>query len=379
MLLYNFNNTVIDLSTFISISDDLININNELLINNYKNYYTITDFEKYLNGSYQELNYDFEIIQIFLNNAFFKIYSKITDLEIFHKLFDDIILSEELIKVYKAYNNIKNKIFTNDSIKSFYNYNIEFKNNINSFNNNFLINWNKDFFNWKENYSTFRITNSFVNLSNSEILHYIKSDYNIFELDVKASDLLFVLFLSFLHNKNKDLLKKIYNSGVYNIVKSLESENYNDRKLELLISLYSITKNTILSVEQKNIIKELNLEYLVNYLINNEQIILCNGIKRKNEHPIAIYGQSATSIFIRHIINSLKIYLEKNNKGKIIYSKYDSIVFEYIDDIFDINKFFVYINGTSFNFCGKDYLIDENMENIFNMIFRKNYKIKKLK
>lgn len=379
MLLYNFNNTVIDLSTFISISDDLININNELLINNYKNYYTITDFEKYLNGSYQELNYDFEIIQIFLNNAFFKIYSKITDLEIFHKLFDDIILSEELIKVYKAYNNIKNKIFTNDSIKSFYNYNIEFKNNINSFNNNFLINWNKDFFNWKENYSTFRITNSFVNLSNSEILHYIKSDYNIFELDVKASDLLFVLFLSFLHNKNKDLLKKIYNSGVYNIVKSLESENYNDKKLELLISLYSITKNTILSVEQKNIIKELNLEYLVNYLINNEQIILCNGIKRKNEHPIAIYGQSATSIFIRHIINSLKIYLEKNNKGKIIYSKYDSIVFEYIDDIFDINKFFVYINGTSFNFCGKDYLIDENMENIFNMIFRKNYKIKKLK
>jgi len=379
MLLYNFNNTVIDLSTFISISDDLININNELLINNYKNYYTITDFEKYLNGSYQELNYDFEIIQIFLNNAFFKIYSKITDLEIFHKLFDDIILSEELIKVYKAYNNIKNKIFTNDSIKSFYNYNIEFKNNINSFNNNFLINWNKDFFNWKENYSTFRITNSFVNLSNSEILHYIKSDYNIFELDVKASDLLFVLFLSFLHNKNKDLLKKIYNSGVYNIVKSLESENYNDKKLELLISLYSITKNTILSVEQKNIIKELNLEYLVNYLINNEQIILCNGIKRKNEHPIAIYGQSATSIFIRHIINSLKIYLEKNNKGKIIYSKYDSIVFEYIDDIFDINKFFVYINGTSFNFCGKDYLIDENIENIFNMIFRKNYKIKKLK
>ena len=376
MLLYNFNNQIIDLSTFISINK---NDNYDLLLNPAINHYTYEDFLNYLNGSYN-LNSEFEIIREFNNSPFFHIYNKVRDLNLFRELFEDIFHSFELIRTYNASEKIRNEIFRNESIKSFYKYNIEFRNNINYFNNDFLVNWNnREFFNWKENYSTFRITNSFVTLPNNEIKQYIKSDKKIFELDVKASDLLFILFLSFLQNKNKDLINKIYKHGVYNIVKSLEAKEYKDRKLELLILLYSITKNTILSIEQKNIIKELNLEYLVDYLLNNDYIYLCNGIKRKNEHPIAIYGQSATSIFIRLIINSLKRYLDENNLGRILYSKFDSIIFEFDEKEFDFNKFFVYIKDVNFNFCGKDYLMTEEYEKLFNIVFRKNYLIRELK
>ena len=376
MLLYNFNNQIIDLSTFIKIDNTS---NYDLLLNPAYNQYTYEDLSNYLNGSYN-LKDEFETIREFNNSPFFRIYNKVRDLNLFRELFEDIFPSLELIRAYKASEKIRNEIFRNESIKSFYKYNLEFRNNTLKFDNNFLINWNnKEFFNWKENYSTFRITNSFVTLPNSEIRQYIKSDKKIFELDVKASDLLFILFLSFFQNKNKELLNKIYKYGVYNIVKSLEAKEYQDRKLELLISLYSITKNTILSTEQKNIIKELNLDYLVDYLLNNEYVYLCNGIKRKNEHPIAIYGQSATSIFIRLVINSLKKYLYENNLGKILYSKFDSIIFEFNGKIVDNNKFFVYIKDMNFNFCGKDYLITEEMEKLFNIVFKKNYIIRELK
>ena len=377
MLIYNFNNTLIDLSTFIKLDKPS---NCDLLLNKNEHTYTYDDFSNYLYKDY-DLKSEFEIIKEFNKSPFFTIYKKVNDLITFKELFEDIFNSELFIRAYKASENIKETIFNNESVKSFYNYNLRFRQIVQNLNNDFLVNWtnNNEFFNWKENYSTFRITNSFVTLPNKEIKQYIKSDKFILELDVKASDLLFVLFLSFIQNNNKELLDNIYKNGVYNIVKALEAKEYKDKKLELLISLYSITKNTVLSEEQKSIIKELNLEPFIDYLFNTEYIYLCNGIKRKNEHPVAIYGQSATSIFIRIILNSLHIYLESNKLGKVLYSKFDSIIFEFNTKTFDFNRFFVYIKDINFNFCGKDYKITSEYEKLFNIIFRKNYVIRELK
>lgn len=369
MLLYNFRGQIVDLSTFTEIKyfDGTIPI-----LNDGNFYHTYNDIKNYIDGDeyYKPIEKDFNNIESFLSTPFFKIYNKITDLKIFKSLFLDIVKNADFIKAFKSAEAIQNFVL-NPSVKSFLQYNRKFRNNTNKLNNDWLINWNKDFINWKENYKTFRISNSFINLSNENIKEYIDNK-QIIELDIKASDYLWILLLNYIFNPTEikfNKLKEINKFGVYNSIKSLEHKDYSERKKELLISLYSITDNTNLSNEQKNIIKELDLDNLFDYINNNKTIFLSNGFGKTVNNKLAYIGQTLTSLFLRFLVNN---FFEK--RYNILFSKHDSIFMVEEKDV-DIS---VNLENVCFSWCEKDITITKKDNYLINILLKNNIKIKKI-
>lgn len=381
MLLYNLYGKIIDLSTFI----EQKNFDGSIPILNSGDYYhTYEDIKNYTDGDeyYKSIEKDFNNIQSFLSNPFFKIYNKVKDLDIFKSLFIDIVKDSEFIKVFKSASAICNLVL-NPSVKSFLQYNREFRKTADSIKyQKFISNENNEYFNFRENYATFRISNSFLNISNTvfaETIYLNKTDRTLYELDIKASDWLWITYLNFLLTKNSDLAKKIIDSGVYNQIKIFENQKHSEEKISILASMYSLNDGEKLTKNQADIITTIDIVKFIDYILNNKSIQLGNGFYRTKEYNIAYYGQTSTSIFVmRFLFNAFAKYIHSVG-GEIIFTKHDSIIFECDKDFkFSINDIKLNIKEKYLNFCGENIKISEKMEKILYLFLKSNYNLNKL-
>jgi len=376
MILYKFNSEIIDLITFHK-KDNLTN--KDFIINNDNRFISYCEIKNFLCNDkyYDNILKEFDIIEEFNNNIFFKIYNKVEDFEIFKVLFSETVDENSLLKVKKSIDKI-NKVFNFEDNISFFNfidYYKRYKNNV--FirdSNNINI---KDYY-VKMNYTTFRTSNSFVNKKNKEISELLQcgDDYCIVEFDVRSSDLFFILFTDFLKNRNSELIRKIMNSSVYDVV-DIDVQSYDEKKKEILILLYSYTGGE-LTKKQADIISSLGLEELIDYLDNNESISLINDIKRTVDNKLAYFGQSCTSLYMMIVYNNLRKLIKSFKKdNKILYTKYDSIVACVEKNKIDIlkNDFFVKFDNIFVNYLDNHYIIDSHFEKMFNLIFKRNLKI----
>lgn len=379
-MLYNhLNKYTIDFFNIMGVNIVSDGYKNDLYVNNYKYYHTIDDIRLMVDDDeyYNEILSKFNDVKLYNSDVFFKLYNNIRDVDMFIKLHNDMLTNtDKFINAYKSTEYISRYVINNKSVKSFLNYNLEFRKNVYKFDNKLYFNNIDDsFFNWKENYKTFRISNSFQNMSDSKIIDNIiniDDDEHIIELDIRSADLLFILFLNFLYNRN-DKFKNISNKGVYDSVTVLDQYmDYSEKKKQLLILLYSIEYGKELTEIQKKVIKELDLVDFISYIISNKSICLPNGIYRTKKNNLAYYGQTLTSLMLRIIINSLM------SDYNIILSKHDSIFIKTKKGV-NINDLYIKIYGTYFNFNQEDYFIDEKFEKLFNIMFKKNIKIKQLK
>lgn len=366
MLIYNINNKLYDLSIFKEFPNF---IGKMPILNEFGNYHTYFDLENYFNKDpyYVALNKEFSNIRNFLNLPFFKIYKKIPDIELYKILFSDMVNSKHLIELNKSISEI-NKYINND-VKSFLVYNRIFRNFTSNQKIDFVNN-SSDFYNFRENFSTFRISNSFTSMKNDD---FIKNLYlnkkNVYEIDIKSSDLTWLLFMNFLLFKNEDFFKKIINGGVYELLSS--------DKISSLSTLYSINRENELTTDQKEIIKILDIGEFISYILGSDSILMPNGVFRTEKYNIAYYGQSLTSIFVmRFILLGVNKYLKKIN-GKILYTKHDSIIFEVGEEIENFD-FDVTINGFSINYCGESIIFNKQQEDIFNKYLKRNFRLNKL-
>lgn len=379
MLLYNFHRKIIDLSTFIIIDSFDGNVP---LLNKFDNFYTYSDIQNYLNNDeyYSKIQHHFKIIDKFLQHPFFKIYSKIDDLEIFKKLFIDIVNNSDFISAHKSASEINN-IVLNTSAKSFLKYNLTFRNNFDNLSYINTIKYDKKYFNFKENFSTFRISNSFTSMSNEEFFNQIyvpKSNKKLMEFDVKASDWLWIMFMNYLLTKNKSVASKVISYGVYDLL-DLKNKTYKEEKLSMLTSMYSINREDNLTDMQKYIIEKFDIKQFIEYIVNNKSVVLPNGFIRTSKYAVALYGQTMTSIFVmRFILNEFKKYMD-NVGGTIIFTKHDSILFE-VDRKFEFTKHFKpSIIGYNINYCNKNFTFSETDEKILQIFLENNHKIKEIK
>lgn len=378
MLLYNFHGQVIDLSTFLILSS----FNGEdLILNEYKNYHTYNDIKNYINGDphYSNLTSKFEVISDFLNSPFFKIYSKVTDLNVFKVLFNEIVESSTYISAYKSSEEIRNSI-DSKSIKSFLSYNKTFRDSSSDIMYKKYILNTEEYFNFRENYSTFRISNSFLNISNQEFYNRIytqKANKKLLEFDVKASDWLWILYMNYLMTNNESVASKVAIYGVYEVI-DLQNKTHKEEKVSILASMYSLHKDSIFNEMQEEIISKLDIGKFVSYILSANSVTLPNGFNRTAKYNIALYGQTLTSIFVmRFIFNEFKKYMDEVG-GQIIFTKHDSIIFE-VDDNFEFKKNFKpIIVGECINFCGKDYVFGEREEKILQIFLENNYRIKEI-
>lgn len=381
MLLYNFFGKIIDLSTFKEIKyfDGSIPV-----VNGGDFYHSYDDIKNYIDGDeyYKPIEKYFNGVTSFLNIPFFKIYNKVDDLNIFKSLFIDIVKNSDFIKAYKSASAIC-KFVLNPSVKSFLQYNRDFRiisKMINDRNKDLTDGGN--YFNFRENYATFRISNSFINISNTEFvetLYLNKKNKSLYELDIKASDWLWILYLNYLTTKNSDLAKQIINDGVYNQIKVFDDKTHSEEKLSILASMYSINDGDKLSKTQANIITTIDIVNFIEYILNNKSINLVNGFFRTKEYNIAYYGQTATSIFVmRFLLVSFAEYIYSVG-GRILFTKHDSILFEADNNFkFDMNDLKLNISGHYLNFCGKHVRISEKMEKILYLFIQNNYNLNKL-
>lgn len=380
MLLYNFRGQIIDLSTFTELKyfDGSIPV-----LNDGDFYHTYNDIKNYIDGDeyYKSIEKEFNNIESFLSIPFFKIYNKITDLKIFKSLFLDIVKDSIFIKAFKSAEVIQNFVL-NPSVKSFLQYNRDFR--ILSANSKYkkYITDHYSTFNFKENYATFRISNSFLNISNTEFIETLylkKRDRALFEIDIKASDWLWILYLNFLMTKNSELAKKIIDTGVYNQIKVFENKTHSEEKLSILASMYSLNDANKMSKIQADIITTIDIVKFIDYIVNNKSIQLVNGFYRTKKYNIAYYGQTATSIFLtRFLFTAFYEYIREYG-GEVLFTKHDSIIFEAPDDFkFNINTLKLDIIGIYLNFCGKDIQISEKMKKILYLFIQNNYNLNKL-